>query len=97
MLSEGEWGRVIGELGPVFGLIVIFMRLNLAFSIFFRSLGKLQEGILMPWMLASCGLLSIAQAGWAQPTSLGFCVLLTGLLLAALKEGKNETDSIGSK
>jgi hypothetical protein len=95
LLSEGEWGRLIGELGPVFGLIVIFMRLKLAFSIFYRSFWKLNEGILMPWILASCGLLSVAQAGWAQPTSLGFCVLLTGLILAALKERKYEADSIG--
>ncbi len=96
LLSEGEWGRVIGELGPVFGLIVIFLRLKLALSILYRSLWKLKEGILMPWILASCGLLSVAQAGWAQPTSLGFCVLLTGLILASLNERKNEADLIGS-
>jgi hypothetical protein len=96
MVSEGEWGRIIGELGPVLGLTVIFLRMKLALSIFFKSFCKLKFGILMPWLLTSFGALSIAQAGWAQPTSLGFCVLLTGLTLAALKESKNGNVSVGN-
>jgi hypothetical protein len=86
LLSEGEWGRVLGELGPVFGLTIIFLRLKLAVNIIVRSYKNLRYGIIMPWILSSFATLSIAQAGWAQPTSLGFCVLLTGFTLASLKE-----------
>jgi hypothetical protein len=83
LLSEGEWGRVIG---PVFGLTIIFLRMKLAVNILVRSYKRLKHGIIMPWILSSFATLSIAQAGWAQPTSLGFCVLLTGFTLASLKE-----------
>lgn len=85
LISEGEWGRVIGELGPVFGLTIIFIRLKLALAMLVKSFSKLRQGMLMPWMLSSAGVLSIAQAGWAQPTSLGFCVLISGFLLASLQ------------
>jgi len=87
LISEGEWGRLIGELGPVVGLTVIFMRLKLAFSLIVQSLKRARMGVILPWMLASFSALSIAQAGLAQPTSLGFCVLITGLTLASLKSG----------
>jgi hypothetical protein len=86
LLSEGEWGRVISEVGAVFGLSIIFLRLKLAVSILTKSFLKLKYGVILPWMLSSFCALSIAQAGWAQPTSLGFCVFITGLTLAALKE-----------
>ena len=36
-------------------------------------------------MLLSLGLFSITQSGWGQPTSLGFCVVIVGLTLAAMK------------
>jgi hypothetical protein len=87
LLSEGEWGRIIGELGPVMGLAVILLRLKLAFKIIVISFKNMLQGNLMPWMLLSFGLLLLAQGGWAQPTSLGFCTLVTGLLLASLKNG----------
>jgi hypothetical protein len=86
LISEGEWGRLIGELGPVLGLTTIIIRMNLALSILFKSFKKLLAGNLLPWMLASFGFLAVAQHGWAQPTSLGFSVLTAGLMLAALKE-----------
>jgi hypothetical protein len=97
LLSEGEWGRILGELGPVLGLTVIFLRLKLSISILFKSFVKLKYGILMPWILTSFGALSIAQAGWAQPTSLGFCVLLTGLILAALKEDPTPPEHLSQR
>lgn len=89
LISEGEWGRIIGEIGPIFGLIIIFFRLKLAFNLFINSLLKLKDDIILPWLLTSFAALSIAQAGWAQPTSLGFCVLLTGFTLASLKAKPN--------
>jgi hypothetical protein len=42
-------------------------------------------GDLLPWILASFGLMNLAQGGWAQPTSLGFGTLIAGLMVAALR------------
>jgi hypothetical protein len=86
LLSEGEWGRLIGELGAIMGLGVIFLRLRLAMQILCKSYSSMVSGNLMPWMLLSFGLLAVAQGGWSQPTSLGFCTLITGLILASLKD-----------
>lgn len=86
LISEGEWGRVIGELGPLMGLAVIFLRLGFSVKITTASCNKLTQNDLLPWMLLSFGLLTIPQAQWAQPTALGFSTLIGGLLLASLKQ-----------
>jgi hypothetical protein len=88
LISEGEWGRIIGEIGPVLGLAIIFLRMKLAISLVYQSFMKLRSGLLLPWIMTSCGCLLVAQGGWAQPTSLGFCTLTAGLILASLKETK---------
>lgn len=85
LISEGEWGRLIGELGPVLGLTVVVLRLKLAFELLFTSLRNMFAGNILPWMLASFGFLAIAQHGWAQPTSLGFSIIITGLILASFE------------
>lgn len=86
LIAEGEWGRMVGELGPLMGLAVIFIRLGLCVKLIKGSYNKLVLGDLLPWLLLSYGLLDVAQGGWAQPTSLGFCVVIGGLLLASIKE-----------
>jgi hypothetical protein len=88
LISEGEWGRVIGELGPLLGLAVIFLRLGLCWRLAIASYHKLALGKLLPWILLSFCLLSLPQGQWAQPTSLGFSVLIGGLMVASLKEKK---------
>ena len=85
LISEGEWGRVIGELGALLGLSVVFLRIGLTAKIGWACYEKLTRGDLLPWMLLSFGFLSIAQGGWAQPTSLGFCTLIGGLMISSLR------------
>jgi len=85
LISEGEWGRVVGELGPLMGLLVIFLRLLLGAKITLASYKKLAEGDFLAWMLLSNGLLAITQGGWAQPTALGFSILISGLMFASLR------------
>jgi hypothetical protein len=95
LISEGEWGRLIGELGPVLGLTVVVLRLKLALELLFTSLRNMIAGNMLPWMLTSFGFLAIAQHGWAQPTSLGFSVIITGLILAAFEiPGKRRQKAI---
>lgn len=86
LLSEGEWGRTIGELGPVMGLAVIFLRLKLVIKITLTSFRKMIMGNLLPWMLLSFGFLLLAQGIWSQPTALGFSTLVTGLIIASFKD-----------
>lgn len=84
MISEDEWGRVIAEMGTLFGLTVMFLRLGVFIKIAVACYKKLVMGDLLPWMLASFGMLNIPQGQWAQPAGLGFGVLIGGLMLASL-------------
>jgi hypothetical protein len=90
LISEGEWGRLIGEMGIIFGFTVIILRIALTVSMAVRSYRKLASNDFLPWMLCSIGLLAVMQGQWAQPTSLGFIVVMGGLILAALREPKRK-------
>ncbi|OUJ71254.1 hypothetical protein BXP70_22235 [Hymenobacter crusticola] len=91
VIPEGEWGRLVGELGPLMGLTVIFIRLGLSLKIALASYHRLALNDLLPWLLLSAGLLAVPQAQWAQPTSLGFSTLIGGLMLAALRSPAPES------
>ncbi len=92
LISEEEWGRMIGEMGPLMGIAMIFFRLKLSADIALASYKKLSSGKLLPWILLSFVLLNIPQGQWAQPTILGFSVLGGGLAIAALKDANYSAD-----
>lgn len=85
LVSEGEWGRLIGEVGLIMGSIVILIRFLLSLELLKKSINALQKKNFLPWMIISFAFLNILQGQWAQPTSLGFTVFSGGLVLAALK------------
>jgi len=85
LISEEEWGRVLGEMGTLMGLAVIFIRLGFCFKLATYSYTKLSNGEMLPWMLLSFGLLIIPQGQWAQPTTLGFSTLIGGLIIASMR------------
>lgn len=85
LIAEEEWGRIVGELGPLMGIGVIFIRVKLAWKLTVACYQRMTEGDLLPWMLLSFGLLNLVQGGWAQPTSLGFCTLISGLIIASFR------------
>ena len=89
LVAEGEWGRTVGELGPILGLTLIFTRVAMAFGYLRKAYQRIRQRDSLPWMLLSFGFLQILQGGWAQPTSLGFFTVLTGLVLASLKGATN--------
>ncbi len=88
LIAEGEWGRILGEMGPLLGLLVIFLRVGLTVKIIFESYKKLAVNDFLPWLLLSYGILTLAQGGWAQPTYLGFSIMIGGLMLASLNSNK---------
>ncbi|MEM8525749.1 MAG: hypothetical protein AAGG68_13995 [Bacteroidota bacterium] len=92
LIAEGEWARIIGEMGFVLGLLLIAIRVSLGVSLFLASFKGLKSSYFLPWILMSFGFLQIAIAGWAQPTSLGFSIFTGGLILASFqKDEKKET------
>lgn len=92
LISEEEWGRLVGELGALMGISVILIRLLLCFKLFRFGFRRMIEGDALPWMMLSYGLLVIPQGQWAQPTSLGFGTLIGGLIFASLR--KSPVDEI---
>jgi len=86
LIAEAEWGRLIGELGPLMGIAVILLRLSLSIKIAINSYFKMAKGDMLPWMLLSFGFVLVAQGSWAQPTTLGFATLTGGLMLASLND-----------
>jgi len=86
LISEGEWGRIIGESGFFLGLAIILLRSQMAFRLLSECLNRLKNGNALPFMLLSYGFLVLLQGQWSQPTNLGFCVLIGGLIMASLKK-----------
>jgi hypothetical protein len=85
LIAEEEWGRLIGELGPLLGLLLITIRVSLGILISIDAFKNMRKGDALGWMLLSFGFITLTQGQWAQPTSLGFSTMIGGLMLAAVK------------
>lgn len=83
LLTEGEWGRVVLESGPILGLAFLAWRTMLTLKIGLISIRKLKEGNTLPIMLYAAGFLALLNGQFGQPTTLGFAAFLCGLCLAA--------------
>jgi hypothetical protein len=83
LLTEGEWGRVVLESGPILGLAFLVWRTMLTIKIGMISIRKLKEGNTLPIMLYAAGFLALLNGQFGQPTTLGFATFLCGLCLAA--------------
>ncbi|MCX6219062.1 hypothetical protein [Spirosoma sp.] len=89
LISEGEWGRVIGELGPLLGLSLILIRVSISLEFLVIGYKRLIAGDFLPWVLIGYILMMIPQAQWAQPTALGFSTMIGGLFLASLHQARS--------
>lgn len=90
LIAEGEWGRLIGELGPLLGLWVIYLRTSLTVRLAIASYKRLVSSDLLPWFLLSFAALALPQGQWAQPTALGFSILIGGLMIASFNQSGKE-------
>jgi len=86
LVAEEEWSRIIGEMGVILGIALLFIRSLLGISLGWSSFLQLKQGNYLAWILLSFGLLQIINAGWAQPTSLGFSIVISGLILASIQD-----------
>ena len=89
LISEGEWGRLIGEMGLLMGLLMIMIRLIFCLQLTQMAYKQLAKNDVLPWMILSFTLLIVPQGQWSQPTSLGFSTLAGGLVLASLNRKTN--------
>ncbi len=90
LVAEGEWGRMVGEMGIILGVSAILLRVNFGVRLLIESYKKLQKNDFLPWMLLSVCFQTVAQGQWAQPTALGFAVLLGGLTIASLNNPETQ-------
>jgi hypothetical protein len=92
LIAEQEWGRLIGEMGLLFGFIVIIVRTALDIKITRLAMRQLKRVDALSWMLLSFSFILLLQAQWGQPTTLGFSVLGSGLTIAALNTPEAQED-----
>lgn len=86
LLAEGEWARVVLELGPLLALPYMAIRIAICVKLFNASAISARAGNALPMLiLGSCGML-IVTGQFSQASTLGFAVLQSGLCLAATKE-----------
>ena len=86
LISETEFGRLGGEQGIVFGGGLIVLRIFLAVSIAIKSLKLPQKERLLPFIICGAACVAIIQGQWAQPSVLGYAIIMTGLVFASLKK-----------
>lgn len=90
LISEGEWGRIIGEMGLILGLMIILTRGGVVINLLSKAWCSVKKENILPWMLMSFGAVMILQGQWAQPTTLGFSVLIGGLVISSLRDEKDQ-------
>lgn len=83
LLTEGEWGRVVLESGPILGLAYLAWRTMLTFKLGLFSFRQMKRGEILPLLLFSAGFVSLLNGQFGQPTNLGFACFVCGLCLAA--------------
>jgi hypothetical protein len=84
LISEGEWGRILGEMGLILGIFLVFARIYLGVNLLRKSYREVASLNYLPWLLLSFGFLNLLQGQWAQPTSLGFSVIAVGFVIASM-------------
>jgi hypothetical protein len=89
---EDEWGRLIFECGPIFGLLLCLFRMALTVAVAKRAFAAFRRDNILPMLIfAACGLL-VLTGQWGVPTILGFAIFGAGLTLAACVEPSEEEE-----
>jgi len=86
LLSEGEWGRVILESGPILGGGILILRFAILGHLWIAAMRSLRRGSSLPLLLLSAMGLDLITGQFGQPTELGFVVFTCGLCLVPPRE-----------
>jgi hypothetical protein len=84
LLGEGEWTRNVMEAGPILGFAYIGFRILFAVFLALLAWRKIGVGDPFGWLFMSCAAISLIIGQTAQPTTLGFMALISGLSLSAV-------------
>ncbi|MCG8528298.1 MAG: hypothetical protein MI748_18095 [Opitutales bacterium] len=90
LMGEGEWERLIFEMGSIFGLGIIVFRVFFCFKTGVMTHKALARKNLLPWLIFMTTALLVFNGQWGQPTTLGFTVSGAGLALAAIRIPKRK-------
>ena len=83
LLAEGEWARVVLELGPLLALPYLLIRVLICGTLYSMSARSARAGNGLPMLLfGGCALLVLI-GQFSQASTLGFAVLGSGFCLAA--------------
>jgi hypothetical protein len=94
LLAEGEWDRILAEVGPVFGLAFILFRIVLGWHLFQKALVALRRGEPLAMLLLGMCVLLVLNGQLGTATTLGFMTFGAGLTLAAAKEQRETGDGM---
>lgn len=83
LLAEGEWSRVVLELGPILAIPYLLIRLLICATLFSTASRATTSGNVLPMLLfGSCALL-LTSGQLSQTSTLGFAMLGSGLCLGS--------------
>jgi hypothetical protein len=84
VLAENDLARIVYELGPIFGFMVILWRFALGGYLVARAWQAfMEDDNALPMLLCAVALPEVLQGQLGQATSLGATVLSSGMVLAA--------------
>jgi hypothetical protein len=83
LLAEGEWERVVLEMGAPLGLAFILWRVLLGYSIGAKCIRALVRNDLLPLVIFAAAVPHILNGQSGVTTTLGFLVISAGMALAA--------------
>lgn len=94
LVDEGEWGRVLGEMGPLLGLVIILARVWLTGHLAIRSWrAAIGSGEPLAWVLLGAGFFSILRGQLGVPMELGYFTIIVALVIAASRRGEASVDT----
>jgi len=83
LVAEGEWARIILEIGPVLGFLYLAIRIAILIRMGAEAVKSARIGNFLPMLLLGAGGLLVLDGQFRQGTTVGFAVLGAGLCLAA--------------
>lgn len=96
LITDEEWTRIIYESGFALGTVYILLRVCLTISLLLKSFRYTYNIQSMNAILfLPCVLFLLPQGSFGNAVPLGFCVLLTGILIAII-QNEDESVSISS-
>jgi hypothetical protein len=83
LLAEGEWARVVLEIGPFLAFPYLAIRCLLCGYLLFAAVSSARAGNALPMLLFGACALLLMTGQFSQTNTLGFAVLGSGLCLAS--------------